>query len=395
MRTPRRPLRLILGAALLSVAGGILVALGRSPTETPPPSNPDAVERIAATYRACGQDDDCITGRLSSIVNAEPVEAVTTVRDLFAGPTTNGEGCHWALHLVGQMLKPRILTGDKLGLGDLWSSCGYAVLHGAFEDIPLDGGVRDIGREAFAVCVNGVLERERVGQCYHPIGHTIEMNLPADIGAPHLLLAEAACAEGAWSVAGTYPTATGLKACVSGAHMRHRDAVVRPGNSLARDAGQTWGDVLPQCERSLFPYACITLYMENVLPGPDEEATTERQSLRDWCVDTSPEAAEVCGYFYGMTLDRAAPFAGKEVLVPLCAGGGAAERVVLSCIRGVLDDLGGVPGRSATPQESVCDQVGTLAETCREAARIAVTYPPLASLEENLLRRGKTLPPGV
>lgn len=397
MRKKRATVVRLTAVALLATASGVSVALlAGEPTRPTPRSETipaDASSHISAAYRACAEDESCIKDQLSATVNASPTEAVAVVRDLYSKPPASGQGCHWALHLVGQMLKPRILAGDTLELGDLWATCGYAVLHGAYEDLPLDGDVRTIGRKAFAACANGTLERERVGQCFHPIGHTIEMNLPAGVGAPHLLLAEAACAEGAWSIADKTTTGTALKACVSGAHMRHRDAQVRPGSSLRRSDSGTWDDALPQCSVSLFPYACATLYMENVATdGPDRAA--EGRSLLAWCVEKSPEAAEVCGYFYGMNVNRIDPLAARSALVALCEIPDTDERVLLACMRGVLDDLGSVPGRSPVPQTGDCP-AGEGATRCAAAASFTVTYPTLRTLDEHLRLEGKTLPPGV
>lgn len=397
MRAKRATVVRLLGVALLAAASGVSVSLlagGPTPPSPRPETVPaDTPSRIVAAYRACAEDERCIKNQLSAAVNASPTEAVVVVRDLYSEPPVGGQGCHWALHLVGQMLKPRILAGDTLGLGDLWAACGYAVLHGAYEDLPLDGDVRTIGRKAFAACANGTLERERVGQCFHPIGHTIEMNLPAGTGAPHLLLAEAACAEGAWSIADETTTGTALKACVSGAHMRHRDTQVRPGSSLRRSDSGTWDDALPQCSVSLFPYACATLYMENVATdGPDRAA--EGRSLLAWCVTKSPEAAEVCGYFYGMSVNRVDPLATRGALAALCEIPDTDEQVILACMRGVLDDLGSVPGRSPVPQTDDCPS-GVAAARCAAAALFTVTYPALRTLDEHLSLAGKTLPPGV
>jgi len=397
VRAKRATVVRLLAVALLATASGAGVALLAGGQTRPSPgaeTDPtDARDRIVAAYRACAEDERCIKDQLSATVNASPTEAVVVVRDLYSEANAGGQGCHWALHLVGQMLKPRILAGDTLGLDALWASCGYAVLHGAYEDLPLDGDVRTIGRKAFAACANGTLERERVGQCFHPIGHTIEMNLPAGAGAPHLFLAEAACAEGAWSIADETTTGTALKACVSGAHMRHRDTQIRPGSSLRRSDSGTWDDALPQCSVSLFPYACATLYMENVVTdGPDRVA--EGRSLLAWCVEKSPEAAEVCGYFYGMNLNRIDPFATRGTLVALCEIPDTDERVILACIRGVLDDLGNVPGRSPVPQTDDCP-TGEGAARCAAAASFTVTYPALRALDEHLRLAGRTLPSGV
>lgn len=379
---PRRRIVLLLVAAgLLSVGGGLLATLVRDASGTPGAAAPDVL--LPAVYAACGTDETCIKSGISATVNADPGAAVDAVLAMFETTGAPTPGCHWALHLLGQTLKPRTRAGEELGLDGRWHVCGYAVLHGAFEDVPLEGDTRTIGRAAFDVCLNGVLEGPLVGQCFHAIGHTIEMNLPGATGKPYLRRAEAACIEGAWYARTRMDTAAALKACVSGAHMRHRDTVVKPAGGRVVADGENPAALLPQCGDSLVPYACMTLYMEDAFNAGAHAAA---ENLLAWCALTSPEATEVCGHFYGLAA-RGIPGRETDEAVDACTlNADLTTGTRLACLLGVLERSGDEP--LLTPGSAYCQAVESLYLTCAEVRGFVPDYPALVSLEETLRRTG-------
>jgi hypothetical protein len=335
---------------------------------------------VRSVYRACGLDEDCIKGSLEDVVNTTPAEAVQATLALFETPAAPAPGCHWALHLLGQVLKERTRSGDDLDLSSHWHVCGYAVLHGAFEDVPLEGSVAEMGRTAFDLCLNGVLEDERIGQCFHPIGHTLEMNLPGSTTAPYLVHAEAACASGAWSARTSITPEAALKACVSGAHMRHRDGALRAAGGVDL-VGEDHAQALPQCEHSLLPYACITLYMEDAFAGWRGASTGDAGRLLEWCVTKSPEAGDVCGYFFGLALGNANRSSGVGAPEMCASFETLPERVRLACLRGLFE-------RSGQDQTSFCGRVAKLALSCEDVIELSPQYPKLERPESLLMAAG-------
>ena len=378
-RLARRALLGLLGVA--AIGAGVLVAKPAADEKVATNTGVDP-SFVAVVYRVCGSDEDCIKERLSPSANSAPTQTVEAVLALFDTPDAPSTGCHWALHLVGQILKPRTLRGDTLGLGSLWLSCGSAVLHGAFEDISLEGDVTSVGEKAFALCVDGVLEKDLVGHCFHPIGHTVEMNLPGSLETPYLFDAERACIAGAWRYRDISPGGAALKACVSGAHMRHRDTVFRDARGVRRGVDEDWSDALPQCRMSLLPYACITLYMEDVAGG-DPTGVASAQMLA-WCRSSQAGVDEVCAYFFGLSLASRTDTTIEPVSIAACSRTLPLDgRIGLACLRGLLDDVGADDGTL----EALCRSDALDSASCLDLATYSVEYPPLEDVETLIERR--------
>lgn len=383
--TQRRFAFLLVVGLTLAVACGILASRITGGKDAHFLGTHTADMLIPAVYAACGSDETCIMKGVSEAANTDPSGAVDAVLAMFETPQAPRAGCHWAMHLLGQTLKPRTRAGEQLGLTGRWHVCGYAVLHGAFEDVPLEGDTRTIGRAAFDVCLNGVLEGPLVGQCFHAIGHTVEMNLPGVLGEPYLRGAEAACIEGAWHARTSMDTAAALKACVSGAHMRHRDNAVKPSGRLTVANGQEPSLVLPQCTNSLVPYACVTLYMEDAFAAGVSSAAEE---LLAWCAQTSPSATEVCGYFFGLAA-RGVPGRGAAEAINACTRNtNLTQGTQLACLRGVLERSSGEP-LIDSPDTAYCQAVESLELGCAEIREFMPAYPDLTALNETLERTGR------
>lgn len=374
----RRRVLPLVAAGCLSLGGGLLAALVRDTGGAPGTVEPRTL--LPAVYAACGTNEDCVKTGISATVNAAPGASVDAVLAMFERTGAPRPGCHWAMHLLGQTLKSRTRAGDELDLEGRWHVCGYAVLHGAFEDVPLEGGVLAVGRAAFDVCLNGVLEGPLVGQCFHAIGHTVEMNLPGVLGEPYLLHAEAACIEGAWRNRLRMDAAAALKACVSGAHMRHRDTVVKPSGRSTVARGEDPATLLPQCANSLVAYACITLYMEDAFAAREDASAAD---LLAWCSVKSPDATEVCGYFFGLAA-QGVPGRGTDMAIEACTR----EKTLttgtrLACLRGVLERSEGGALLDA-PGSSYCRAVEALSAPCEAIRDFRPTYPQLTSVEDAL-----------
>lgn len=381
---PRRRSTVFLAVGgLLAVGGGLFAAVAGETGNGNPLGVAEPETVLPAVYAACGADETCIKNGIAETVNAAPAASVDTVLAMFDSVDAPMPGCHWAMHLLGQTLKARTRAGDDLGLQGRWHVCGYAVLHGAFEDVPLEGDVRSIGRDAFDICLNGVLEGPLVGQCFHAIGHTVELNLPGSSGHPYLLHAEAACVEGAWHARTTITSEAALKACVSGAHMRHRDTVIKPSGRPTVATGDDPAAALPQCEHSLVAYACMTLYMEDAFTAGADQAASD---LLLWCAAKRPDASEVCGYFYGLAA-RGTP--GRDANTARTACTQAKDLTTgtrLACLRGVLERDGNASTLDATG--AYCQAVEELGIPCSQIRDFTPTYPKLLTLDDALAAAG-------
>lgn len=358
--------------AFLCLAAGLLVwAL---PTRTLPGST-ESVSAIPAIYATCGTNEECIKTGIAGIANSDPAGSVDAVLALFDSPSTAPRpGCHWAMHLLGQTLKSRTRSGESIGLDGRWHLCGYAVLHGAFEDIPLNGDASAVGKTAFGICLSGVIEKSMEGQCFHAIGHTVGMNLAPTASEPHLVRAETACAWGAWDFRDKVSAGMALKACVSGAHMRYRDTVLKPSGARVVSEGRPQGEVLPQCEVSMFAYACITLYMEDAFAARSYAAAGD---LLEWCNRKSPDAVEVCGFFYGLAA-RWLPNDGVRAALAFCVGNPElTSGTHRSCLRGLLESGGDGPtgGFKRTEHCAVAESLGW---SCAESESFVPTYPEVS-----------------
>lgn len=122
-------------ATAIAVGGGWLVSqlTGEKAATRLEASAPALL--LPAVYAACGTDETCVKNGIAETVNANPAGSVDTVLGLFETPQAPRGGCHWAMRLLGQTLKPRTRVGEKRGLDGLWHVCEYAVLLSEIREI--------------------------------------------------------------------------------------------------------------------------------------------------------------------------------------------------------------------------------------------------------------------
>lgn len=360
---------------------------------------------IAAVYRGCGGNEECVKSRIEGMVNADPIGSVEAVLEMFEGQAVAHVGCHWAMHLVGQILKPRTLAGERFELGRLWLSCNAAPLHGAYESLDIEGDPAVAGKKAFDLCYDSGFDATVLGHCFHPIGHTLLLNLPADEGGDYLEAAETACVEGAWAnrdrFADVKPgepagnVAGNMLACLGGAHMGYRDNVARQVGESSDTEGATWEDVLPQCHHSLLPYGCITLYFDDLLYHKEEASTRRAIDLLRWCNERSTGAGDSCPYFFGLSLVGSYQEPMSSRLLQVCMDAApAGDRVRNACMRGVLDELDTeISSREPVEQEfcGVLEKTPGAGATCEDILEFSMTYPRILPLQELVTARDAAL----
>lgn len=398
----RTYLLLTLLGAVLATAGGVLVSNSAGGSRAEPRAGLSVqadADYIAAVYRGCGEDENCIKSRIEEMVNSDPLGSVKAVLQMFEGQAVPHVGCHWAMHLVGQILKPRTLAGERFDLGRLWLSCNAAPLHGAYESFDIDGDPATVGKKVFEICYGSGFDASIRGHCFHPVGHSVLLSLPAAEDGTYLEQAELACIEGAWANRNYYKQGNGLTgnvagemgACLGGAHMGYRDDIVRRTGRPSLAEGQSWLEVLPQCNYSLLPYSCITLYFDDLLSQKDTEGTSQALQLLSWCLERGVETKDLCAYFFGLSLvgSYQEPLSSRILQVCMDAAP-VGDRTRLACMRGVLDELDTEISSREPVEQEFCR---VLAETpgagvsCEETLGFSLRYPQLRSPAKLVVER--------
>jgi hypothetical protein len=356
---------------------------------------------IAAVYRGCGGNEECVKSRIEDMVNADPLGSVEAVLRIFEGQAVPHVGCHWAMHLVGQILKPRTLAGERFDFGRLWLSCNAAPLHGAYESLEIPGDPATAGRKAFDICYQSGFDSTVRGHCFHPIGHSLLTNLPAAEDGTYLNRAETACIEGALAnqdrivlserrgqarnVAGE------MLACLGGVHMGYRDNVVRQVGKSSGSNGASWEEVLPQCQYSLLPYGCITLYFDDLLYRKEPASTARAIDLLRWCTERSTGAGDSCPYFFGLSLVGSYQEPLSPRILEVClAAAPAGDRVRLACMRGVLDELDTEISSREPVEQEFCRVLAATPDAgvpCDDVLGFVLEYPRMRPLNELVAER--------
>lgn len=317
---------------------------------------------IVASFDKCGSDKECVKTRIRQMVNVDPVGSVSAVLSMFGDKATAHSECHWAMHLLGEILKPRTLAGEHMNLGEYWISCNAAILHGAYETSKLPGTPAEQGLEAYEMCF--VLPNEYSGHCTHPIGHTLAENLPAD-GDAFMQRAEYACASGAWHIRARWGNPGILSACLSGVHMNYRDNYVIDRERRILHPDQSPEQAFPQCADSLLPWGCYPLYYEETLWQRTEESVTDAKRLFAACRESASDAGDVCAFLFGiafvatylepMSPQMASRCLDRELFT---------EREVDVCLKGMLEEYDNEVVERAAVEETFCKALAEVPYNC-------------------------------
>ena len=328
---------------------------------------------IVESYKKCKQDKDCIKTRIKKMVEVDPLGSVLAVLSMFDNRETMHSECHWSMHLIGQILKPRTLAGDRLDLGRYWISCNAAILHGAYENSELAGTPAEQGEEAYRMCFS--LDNSISGHCMHPIGHTLAINLPAE-GAAYMQRAEYACAAGAWAVRETWKNPAIFSACLNGVHMNYRDNYLKDDERILHP-GESVESAFPQCAASLFPWGCAFLYYEATLFPKTDQALTDAKRIFTYCRDSDPLASGVCAYFFGLAIVVSYLHVMSPDILSHCIDRSVfTEQETNICLMGVLDEYDNEVVQRKDIEERFCAVIKEIERDCAPILyKTAITYP--------------------
>ncbi len=332
-------------------------------------------EFIVESYTKCKLDKDCIKTRIEKMVEVDPLGSVLAVLSMFDNPETMHSECHWAMHLIGQLLKPRTLAGDRLDLGRYWISCNAAILHGAYENSELAGTPAEQGAEAYQMCFS--LDDSISGHCMHPIGHTLAINMPAE-GAAYMQRAEYACAAGMWEIKKTWKNPAIFSACLSGVHMNYRDNYLKGDERILRP-GESVESAFPQCAASMFAWGCAFVYYEATLFQKTDQALVDAKRIFEYCRDSDPTASGVCAYFFGLGIVASYLDSLSPEIVSYCIDRSLfTEQEVNLCLKGILDEYDNEVVQRTEVEENFCSVLEEIEFDCGPIiSATTITYPQL------------------
>jgi hypothetical protein len=137
----------------------------------------------ASSWTVCAPDETaCIKNALDAEIDARGVvEVAESVLQVFSGDPGRRPGCHALMHEIGQLLAER---EESPQLEDRWSTCGYGLLHGVYETLPLPDTPEKAGQSAYKRCRENpeVAEnRDLLARCEHALGHSLWRNFDGDL----------------------------------------------------------------------------------------------------------------------------------------------------------------------------------------------------------------------
>lgn len=233
-----------------------------------------AQRAITEVLERCDGEEACLIDGTADVVStfgASSVARATT--SLYRESPETRPPCHQYMHLLGAHLTATVGTGDIPTLGDAWTDCGAGLIHGAFENIPLDGGDSQLLGEVVGLCklteFSSTLERYH--SCIHAVGHAISTEVGGDLARGEVLC----------SSVGTDPSFALNNPCLAGIYMVDRDTRVARLPVPTDPAG--WSALLAHCGKSPQPTTCSTSYAELSTRGDERTAL----SYLDWCLTTT------------------------------------------------------------------------------------------------------------
>lgn len=223
----------------------------------------------AGSWTACEESQlTCIRSALElELGNVDPVTATAKARSVFEEDPTRKPGCHAVMHEIGQILAER---GETPEMGATWAACGYGVLHGVYETLPLPKDPEEAGRVAYRACSSNTEvtgNRDLSSRCEHALGHSLWRNFDGD-----LKKAVAGCLQSSERQI--------FENCLSGVYMmdKNENWTTRP---TPTDAAQ-WREAFAGCEDRV-QVACVLAHAETA-------AFHSTPSARGWfevCLDVA------------------------------------------------------------------------------------------------------------
>lgn len=165
----------LLGAVALSIVAGALGILYAKSTQ-------DGESTYARNMELCaGAADHGLAVCIEAATREQQLsneDMIRIARDTFTN--TNAARCHQALHSLGRVLSTRLRNGPELSR-EAWASCGYGLLHGAYENLEKsafngEAPTETCNRKEFTETEESDLR----DNCVHAIGHSAWKAYDAD-----------------------------------------------------------------------------------------------------------------------------------------------------------------------------------------------------------------------
>jgi hypothetical protein len=124
----------------------------------------------------------CSERAMTTLTGANTAEVVRFNAETFA--QSRVIACHGVMHALGRSLATVVLASPDEQLGGLWAPCAKGMLHGVFENLPLER--QGAAEAAFAYCSRPEFLNENTyrGECLHAAGHSVYKAHGNDVVAP-------------------------------------------------------------------------------------------------------------------------------------------------------------------------------------------------------------------
>jgi hypothetical protein len=269
---------LLAGAAIL--ASLFLLAPGNGD------EGDDAVgEAFALMFERCHGDTVCLEQETANLVGTVgPLDVVLAAFASYRANPSTVPACHTYMHLLGAHLSTSVARGEAPSLGETWTECGAGLIHGAFENGPVDVADTADVRRVVDLCGNPEFSASllRLHSCLHAVGHGIHTGVEGDLVRGEKVCMLALPEEASFSR--NHP-------CLAGLYMVDRDE--RLIGVTAPDTPTGWGELLEHCTKSPRPEVCATAYFEL----STRAGSTEALAYLDWCLGAGGD--KTCLYLLG------------------------------------------------------------------------------------------------
>lgn len=269
----------------------------------------------------------------AALKRTDPRKLAETVALVFEEDPRRAPGCHQVMHEIGQAMSSR---SDRTAMGELWSRCGYGMLHGLYETLDLPEDPQKAGALAYAECDGNeevAAVRDLAARCEHALGHSLwrAMGSNPEKAAEACLVTEDRFA---------------YENCLSGVFMMDRET-----NWKGRPAPQTtedWKEALSGCS-DLTLLSCVLTHAETAV----FDSVASARGWLDFCLNVTdarytPADSKRCVYLLAQS-QTFVQEGGKDTdtTVAQCAlwTNGLPQLVREGCLQGALNALAanGVP----------------------------------------------------
>jgi hypothetical protein len=372
---PRRRLVLIAVLALIPIVVGGVVLQGSLTKRDVTREQP-----LAASLEVCYDDANdrldvgCATTIVVSRAGTDPVADAVEILELSRSEERYAVGCHSVMHALGQQVaKTTQFNQSPEVLSDLWSPCGYGLLHGVFEKIVLPPDPAEASQVLRGACeVGGIRTDERLHrECLHALGHAVYDYFGQGD-------------EGYEICATTFPgketsMTIGRTGCFSGLAMKSRDALlqrildrvaqVEPTVAGFANAGR----ICSQQDDPEWAQACAPGFVQVAT----EYGASHMPAFLQWCSSVLDPAVLDCyrqaGVYMGHFNNK---FRSLEEVMTLCGENesGIGTAVVDMCRASVAEGLKNIGLQAGEAVDRVCQIMATIprsTDVCTLAREIA------------------------